>query len=206
MKEPEQTLGRMDRKKIEMRNKIINTTIRLIQTNGFEATTMEQIAKEADIAKGTLYNYYSVKEAIISDYINQTFETKNVLRLTHLKTLMDTRSRMVYVINHLMDGIALQSEVFEKYLVYKMKQIMSLDNKEDVESGIAALIFVIIELGQQEGDIRCDLPLTMIVDFFQFLFIEVAKQYYINPKSFHQNEIVQSSVDLFINGVKPANT
>lgn len=38
----------------------------LIRAYGFEETTMEQIAEEADIAKGTLYNYFPAKEAIIS--------------------------------------------------------------------------------------------------------------------------------------------
>lgn len=204
MKKNEQELSRMDRKKIEMRNKIIGTTIRLIQSNGFEATTMEQIAREVDIAKGTLYNYYSVKEAIISDYIKQTFDTKNIFRLSYLKTLKDTRSRLVYIINNLMDGVKSQKEIFEKYLVYIMKQVVSFDIKEDDRSGIVELILAISELGKQEGDIRCDLPLTIIVDFFLFIFIEIAKQYYMEPESFDQNEIVERSVDLFINGVKPA--
>jgi len=203
VKKHEQELNRMDRKKKEMRNKIINTTVRLIESNGFEATTMEQIAREADIAKGTLYNYYSEKGAIISDYIRQTFETKNTIRLSHIRTLMDTHARMVYMINNLMDGVKLKKEIFEKYLVYSMMQVLSFDSNEVEESGIAELILTIIELGQQNRDIRCDLPLTMITDFFQFIFIEVAKQYYMNPESFKQNEVVEKSVDLFINGVKP---
>lgn len=203
MKKQEQMLSRIDRKKIETRKKIINTTIGLLRSNGFEATTMEQIAKEADIAKGTLYNYYSVKEAIISDYIKQTFQTKNVQRLSQLKTLTNTRSRMVYIISNLMDGVKLHKEMFEKYLVYQMKQMVSFEKSEDERSGIVTPIVAIIELGQQEGEIRYDLPVIMLIEFFQFIFIEVVKQYYMNPEEFKQNEIIERSVDLFINGVKP---
>lgn len=203
MKKQKQTLSRIDRKKIETREKIINTTIRLIQSKGFEATTMEQIAEETDIAKGTLYNYYSVKEAIISDYIKQTFERKNVHRLSHLNTLTNTRSRMVYIINNLLDGVKLHKEMFEKYLVYQMKQMVSFERSEDEGSGIATPIAAIIALGQQEGEIRCDLPVTMLTEFFQFIFIEVVKQYYMNPEGFNQNELIDKSVDLFINGVRP---
>lgn len=203
MKKPEQKLSRIDRKKIETRKKIINTTIRLIQYKGFDATTMEQIAKEADIAKGTLYNYYSVKEAIISDYIKQTFQTKNVDRLSRIKTLTNTRSRMVYIISNLMDGVKSHKEMFEKYLVYQMKEMVSFEKSEDEGSGIASPIASIIELGQREGEIRCDIPLKMLTEFFLFIFIEAVKQYYMNPEEFNQNEIIERYVDIFINGVKP---
>src|SRR5690606_21614521 len=110
-------LSRLDRKKAEMRNRIIDTTVRLIQTKGYDGTTMEQIAEETDIAKKTLYNYYPEKEAIISDYIKRTFEIKNAMRLPHLKTLKNTRARMIYILNNLMDGVRAQKEIFEKYLV-----------------------------------------------------------------------------------------
>lgn len=204
MKKDGQEPSRMDRKKVEMRNKIIGTAIGLIQANGFEATTMEEIAKETDIAKGTLYNYYPVKEAIISAYIRQMFETKNSFRAEQLKTLPDTRSRMIYAINSLMDGVKLQKELFEKYLIYVMRQVVSFDRKEDEGSGIAGLIVDIIALGQQGGDMRKDIPTAMIVDFFIFIFIEIAKQYYRDSESFNQNDIVDRGVDFFMKGVQPA--
>lgn len=197
--------SRMDRKKNDMRNKIIETTIRLVQTKGFEATTMEQIAEEADIAKKTLYNYYPEKEAIISDYIKKTFETLNPFRLSHLKTMEDTRARVIYILNNLMDGVRAQKEIFEKYLVYIMKQVVSFEPEKGKSSGIGTLITAMVELGIQEGDISNDLPLTMAEDFFIFVFIEAAKQFYLNPENFIQSEVIEKCAELFINGVKPAN-
>ncbi len=195
--------SRMDRKKNDLRNKIIDTTVGLIQAKGFDGTTMEQIAAETDIAKKTLYNYYPEKEAIISDYIKRTFETKNPIRLPHLQTLPDTRARMVYILNNLMDGVRAQKEIFEKYLVYIMKQVISFEPDERRDSGIGALIAAVVGLGIQDGDIRDDLPLTAAGDFFMFIFIEVAKQFYRNPEGFIQNEVIEQCTDLFINGANP---
>lgn len=50
----------MARKKEKTRQVIITTAMNLFIQNGYEATTMEQIAEMADIAKGTLYNYFPV--------------------------------------------------------------------------------------------------------------------------------------------------
>ena len=202
MSDGQQKLSRMDRKKIDMRNRIIDTTVRLIQAKGFDGTTMEQIARETDIAKKTLYNYYPEKEAIISDYIKRTFETKNPLRLSHLKTLGDTRARVIYILNNLIDGVRAQKEIFEKYLVYIMKQVVSFDRHEGGDSGVGALIKAVIGLGLEEGDIRGDLPPAAAEDFFIFVFIEAAKQFYADQENFKQDEVIEKCADLFINGTK----
>lgn len=196
-------LSRTEKKKIDMRNKIIDVTVRLIRAKGFDGTTMEQISEEADIAKKTLYNYYPEKEAIISDFVRRTFEVKNKSRLPHLKTLEDTRARLIYIMNNLMDGVHAQKVIFEKYLVYVMKKVASFHPQEGVGSGLGVLIKEIIELGIREGDIRGDLPFTMVEDFFIFLFVEAAKQFYVNTEGFQQNDVIAKCVDLFLNGVKP---
>ncbi len=197
-------LSRMDRKKIDLRNRIIDTTVGLIRTRGYDGTTMEQIASDTDIAKKTLYNYYPDKDSIISDYIKRTFAAKNPVRLPYLQSLADTRSRVVYILDNLMDGVRVQKDIFEKYLVYVMKQVVSFQPYEGNDSGIGALIAAVVALGIEEGDIRGDLPPTMAGDFFTFIFIEIAKQFYMDPANFQQNEVIEQCADLFMNGVKPA--
>jgi AcrR family transcriptional regulator len=43
----------------------------LFRKQGFESTTADQIAEEADVSKGTLYNYFPSKEAILQGYVQQ---------------------------------------------------------------------------------------------------------------------------------------
>jgi AcrR family transcriptional regulator len=51
----------------EKKEKIINTTLRLITTRGFHDTPMSLIAKEAEVAAGTIYHYFNSKEALINE-------------------------------------------------------------------------------------------------------------------------------------------
>lgn len=44
---------------------ILETTLRLITAQGFHATPMSQIAKEANVAAGTIYHYFASKEVLI---------------------------------------------------------------------------------------------------------------------------------------------
>lgn len=58
--------GPRERKKGEIRSRIIDTAMDLLDKQGFEATTVDQIAEKADVAKSILYNYFPAKEAILA--------------------------------------------------------------------------------------------------------------------------------------------
>ena len=57
--------SRRDRKKFDARAKIIATAIELFSKRGIASVTVEQIAEAADIGKGTIYNYFDSKEAVV---------------------------------------------------------------------------------------------------------------------------------------------
>lgn len=120
-----------------------------------------------------------------------------------LSELPDTRSRMILSFSELIQGVQAQKEIFEKYLVYQMKNTILLRKKESEKSGIELLATEIIQLGQTNDEIRRDLPLEVMVDLFVFAFIEVAKQFYIEPEKFNAREAIEICVDLFISAVKP---
>jgi AcrR family transcriptional regulator len=60
-----QSLSRRERKKTAVRSKIIATAIDLFSRHGIAAVTVDQIAEAADIGKGTIYNYFDTKEAVV---------------------------------------------------------------------------------------------------------------------------------------------
>jgi AcrR family transcriptional regulator len=57
--------GRRERKKEETKRKIFEAATKLFAHKGFEAATIDEIAAAADVSKGTFFNYFPKKEAII---------------------------------------------------------------------------------------------------------------------------------------------
>jgi AcrR family transcriptional regulator len=51
--------------KLNKRKAILNTTLKLISSNGFHAAPMSVIAREAGVAAGTIYLYFENKEDLI---------------------------------------------------------------------------------------------------------------------------------------------
>ena len=60
-----------------MKKSIINAALNAFLNYGFNKTTMDQIAKEANIAKGTLYLYFKSKDVLISSITALHFQKLN---------------------------------------------------------------------------------------------------------------------------------
>ena len=57
--------GRREQRKEKTRKRLLETAIRMMTEQGFEALTVEAIAAAADVGKGTIYNYFRTKEDIV---------------------------------------------------------------------------------------------------------------------------------------------
>ncbi|MCG7848868.1 MAG: TetR/AcrR family transcriptional regulator [ANME-2 cluster archaeon] len=63
-----------EKKKLETKNKIFEVSGRLFKEKGFENTTIDEITKEAGIAKSTFFNYFPTKEALLMYFGEQKNE------------------------------------------------------------------------------------------------------------------------------------
>lgn len=61
--------SRREKKKHETRQRIVETAIRLFAERGFDNVTIDQIAADADVGKGTIYNYFATKETILFEFL-----------------------------------------------------------------------------------------------------------------------------------------
>lgn len=60
-------LSRRQRERLQHRNEILATALRLFSEKGFHNVSMQEIAAEAEFATGTLYNFFDSKEAMFKD-------------------------------------------------------------------------------------------------------------------------------------------
>jgi AcrR family transcriptional regulator len=185
-----------------MRQKIIARAMNLFREEGLGATTMEQIAAEVDIAKGTLYSYFPVKEAILDEYIRRNFSGSSAARAEQMRQLADTHERMQLVFTDLLKGIQSQKEIFERYVAYRMQHWISFHQEADELSGFQLIASEIVRLGQAGGELRSDLPPGVLEDLCEYVFMLTVKEFYLNPESFDAPQAIDRSIDVFLNGAK----
>jgi len=120
---------------IEVHEKMIHVALRLFSERGFDATSMEAIARQAGVSKPTLYNHWADKEALMMDVMRLVngldrdqpdIDTGNLVRdLTTILTRRppdefgDVRDRMMpgliaYSASHPQFGAAWRQKVTER--------------------------------------------------------------------------------------------
>lgn len=114
---------------------------------------MELIAKEADIARKTLYNYFPVKEAILSEHV-QSLMAKEQIHLEELfKELPNTRSRLLAGFRDGAEWVKSNSELYKVYIQFRFQIIFKSNTSTDHRSGYQDLLFKVLDAGQKLGDI-----------------------------------------------------
>ncbi|MDR0711863.1 MAG: TetR/AcrR family transcriptional regulator [Prevotellaceae bacterium] len=69
---------------------IVSVALKLFAKNGYTATSIDKIAKEAGISKGLLYNYFTSKENLLYTMINNLIvEFENAIDPNHDGTVTD---------------------------------------------------------------------------------------------------------------------
>jgi AcrR family transcriptional regulator len=66
--------GRRAMKKNETRQAILQAAIRLFSERGVENTSIEELAAEAGIGKGTIYGYFQTKDEIFLAFCEEEIE------------------------------------------------------------------------------------------------------------------------------------
>jgi AcrR family transcriptional regulator len=75
-------MSRRDRRRAETRERLYAAAVRLLSEFEFDAVTVEMITEAADVGKGTFFNYFSNKEAVVGYH----FETQLRLLTETLET------------------------------------------------------------------------------------------------------------------------
>ncbi|MCB0749729.1 MAG: TetR/AcrR family transcriptional regulator, partial [Ignavibacteriae bacterium] len=65
------TSERKEREKLQRRQEIIDSAEKVFFSKGFANSTMDDIASEAELSKGTLYLYFKSKEELFSVFVNR---------------------------------------------------------------------------------------------------------------------------------------
>ena len=204
---------RKEREKQQRREEIIQAAEKVFFTNGFDKSTMDDIAESAELSKGTLYLYFKSKEDL------------------H----MAVARKAIGLLNSITDGVnKVQGNALEKLLHIgraciefsnshpdHMKAIMTLEGFdlqsisltiEEMQDMIykespVGMVIQIVEQGVGEKLIRSDIPSTLIAHTLWMQVLSVIR-FVIMKKSLFEMldlspaKVYESHFELVINGIR----
>ncbi|WP_343731767.1 TetR family transcriptional regulator C-terminal domain-containing protein [Duganella sp.] len=156
--------------KANVKEQIVTTSLNLLHSKGFNATSVQDITDAAGVPKGSFYNHFSSKEAlgleVLQRYTDGVADMAAVLKERSLAP----RARVQQYFERMIAGNAANDFNFGcmlgNFSTELSNQIPAMRSamREAFSLSTGALAAVIAE-GQQDGSIRADAPAEELAGF-----------------------------------------
>lgn len=194
-------------KKKKNKQAILETAISLFSANGYENTSIEQIAKIAGVGKGTVYSYFQTKKDIIKGFCEFELEKIHeelVKRSDQDATILEQMLTIYMTEFHHVT----QNREFGR--IYMRESVFPSDSEVgdnlETEDKYFQMLFPILKKGQKRGELREDVELLYITAHFYSLYILIISAWYTGRIS---TEEVEPAMELLfrqvLEGLQPEN-
>jgi len=183
-------LSRRERKKKETHDKIFSNAMHLFRIQGFTATSVEQITEHADVGKGTFYNYFPTKEAVISEFSRRTCQ--DLINNGRQKPSLGTRQRL---------GILLHD--WTEFMI-KDREIawVTVKNRDgaDYDMSLHYGLLAILTVGQQNHEISDEFDPAFLAESLEGMMVQHFIRWFVSGLGDLHEEMNQA-LSLFLDGL-----
>lgn len=196
--------GRRERKRLQTLDHLAQTAWRLFETLGYDAVTMEQIAAQADVSKGTLYNHFPVKEALLAHRFHAELAASVQDLLPALRALPTLARRLRRILHASAHWSESHRAYLGPYLRYRLSTLQpgAGGDGRAPRSGMQALFTALIEEAQAKGQARTDLAAEQLAHQLQFLYLGAMLRWLDLPRASLKAEF-DAAISLFVHGMTP---
>lgn len=193
---------RRARKRLKTEQHLCATAMKLFEVHGYDGVTMEQIAEAADVAKGTLYNYFPVKEALVARWVHSEIEQDIENIIADIDRQPDFVGRMEVLLATSQDWCEKHREYLPAYLRFRFTDISRGFPSRQMQTldGIGWAFAHLIERAQGLGDIRNDIPAHHLAELFSHLYLGALMRWLATPQVALRDEF-KTVLDIFCRGV-----
>lgn len=206
-------IGKREQKKLLAKNTIMETAIEQFIQQGFQATSIADIMKAANMGLGTFYNYFESKDELLHCLLDN-LAVQLQQRLQELAAEQKSRAeilrQMVLMAARLVDSNKYVLPLFlsagarpEQAMVEEKKEAQDAVVHGHKAHGPAfmSMFLKLVKEGQASGEFRQDVSAEIITEMFHSLFQAAA--FSSLPLSFEEN--IAMKLRLIIDGICVAN-
>jgi len=164
---PDFHLDRRQRRSAEIRERLFRSALQLFAQKGFVETTVEDITEEADVGKGTFFNYFPSKDHILLAF--------GEMQLAKLESAIEAARRSNEPMPEFLCGLGARMTeepvrnpaIIRALLQAYLSTTPVRRGMINLQKRVHALHTQMIQLGQDRGEIRNDLPAAEIAHVFR---------------------------------------
>jgi len=141
----------------ERSQSIIRAALKLFAENGVTNTSVSQIAKEADISKGLIYNYFEGKEQLLQKVIQEGMK-KMPLDVPPPASEEEARQHLKFILDEIYES-AKADRIFWKFYAELLLQLIRDEElagefEEEFEQYITLFVNLLAQMGDPQPEIR----------------------------------------------------
>jgi len=153
---PSVSVGRRERRKLEVRARILAVARQLFAKQGFEATTVDEIARAADVVPATFFNHFQSKQALLGLMAGEVFETLHAMTAQHLEGPGSSVDKLRRFIASTTDSIASSRGVARDVFLEFLKSDATPDEPHPYLDRLVGPFVALVAEGQKHGEFRSD--------------------------------------------------
>lgn len=188
--------SRRERKQQESAQHIAACAFTLFEQHGYHTVSMEDIAREADVAKGTLYRRFPVKEAILTYRFQQEFQALTPELSQLLAAQPNCRSRLRAYFQGVASWSLRHKAYLQPWLAYRYAHAF---DHEVPRSGASHILHTILSAGISNGELRSDIPLEQMLVSLEYLHSSVLMRW-LNHEEEDIAMALERMLSLFLEG------
>ena len=192
-------LSRRERKKRETRQRLMTAALQLFRERGYDDTTVEQIAEAADVAKGTFFNYFETKEAILPALAEWRLRLLEDVLLPERGAPASPVARIKMALDLVIEDPLAQPVLTRRMFV----ALMPHGQGRGVQPGraLARLLANQVRQAQVAGEIRDDLDPLYVGGLIRTLFFQQLMVWHCGYCDGPLPELIDGMVDLLLDGI-----
>ncbi len=200
---PYQDLGLRERKKLRLRQQIIDTAIRLFRKNGYENTRVDDIVQALEISQPTFFRYFPTKDAVLRDVALRGVACITEQLTAGLAAETSTAERLRKSFGTMAKHVESDRSLWQAVVLSGvMDPVRSPEIRQHDEATVNLLRDVLAD-GQKRGEITRDVPAFVLGEFMGALYRTAVRHWAVDIGGPHRlADRVRSAVDFFLRGAK----
>lgn len=162
--------GRRERKRQQQLDHLADTAWQLFETEGYATVTMERIAALADVAKGTLYKHFPVKEALLRHRFHRELKAGLAELMPALAVLPAGAQRLRAFLETSARWSEEHRPYVRPYLEFRLAE-PRLAEDGGQRSGLEQVFGALLAEGQATGAFRKDVDVRAAAHYLEFLYL-----------------------------------
>lgn len=195
--------SRQEKKKAQTKERIFQTALRLFLTQGFEKTTVEQIISEADIAKGTFFNHFPAKDAVLFYLGEQRVALLDALWEQTMGRCLNAREKIYAWLQSFAEANEKDREIIalvvrETFRMEMTSWTPEWQNQKSLKERLAE----VIQDGQEKGDFRPGFRSGQAADVFVAMYFSTLFQWLENKLDCSLADALKERAEIIISGLE----